>query len=74
MDTSTPRCTCSLSETEGKGRPENQVFVLWGAVQTPCGSGLEHLWGGVIVWKAFFADGVWTEATPRGGGLGWNFH
>ena len=22
----------------------------------------------------FLRDGVWTEATPRGGGLGWNFH
>lgn len=36
----------------------------------PCGSGLEHFWGGGHHLVGFLRGGVWTEVTPGEGA--WN--
>ena len=67
-------CQCSWAvpqeNTErGKENQRNHVFVLWGAVQIACGSGLDHPWEWGPCLVGFLGGGVWTEATLRGGGL-----
>ena len=58
MDTSPPGWPFRPSE---KGKKVNHVFVLWVTVSITCGSGLEHLCGGVIFWQAFSE----VESGPR---------